>query len=570
MSKTGYPSIDKPWLRYYPEGVAEDRLPEKTIYEWMYENNKNYPNDIALVYMNKKITYEQLLKNIDIVEKALVFHGVKKGDIVTIAMPSTPEAVYCIYAINKIRAIANIIHPLAGVNEILNYLNEVKSDVFIMFTGTYNIIKDSLSKTSVKRAIVACPTESLGVVVQTLYKKKEKIKLGENVISWKTFVKSGKNIKSIVGENANCHDVSIMSHTGGTTGSPKCVMLTDYNINSVIWQIGCNMPHDRQESMLVCLPPFVNYSLTNCILEPLAFGFKTVLIPDYKADKFADYVKKYRFNHFNSIPPYWEALLHIEEIKTMDLSCLNYLFYGGDAMNPAIEEKVNELLLARGARRKINKGYGATEMTSAVTATFDDCNGKGSIGVPLPKMVCKVVDSDTYEELSYNEEGELCFSGPSIMVGYYQNQEATDEIIKVHKDGIRYIHMGDLGYISPEGIVYITGRIKRLMITKDNNGMATKMFPERIEKVINKHPAVEICCVVGKQDEFRVNIPKAFIVLTAQFTESEKIKQEIMNICRNELPEYMLPEEMEFRKSLPRTPRDKIDYKALQKEEEER
>lgn len=562
---TGYPSKDKPWLQYYPKEVINEEIPTCTIYEYLWENNKEHMDDIALLYFNKKVTYEQLFYNVDLVAKALIANGVKKGDIVTVAMPSMPEVVYCIYALNKIRAIANLIHPLAGEKEIVDYLNEVNSSLCIMFTGTYHIVKNSLNKTPVKKVVVAYPTESLGYVANSIYKLKEqKVYYDKKIISWKNFIKSGNGIQVFEHISSDCYETSIMSHTGGTTGIPKCVMLSDYNANSVIWQIGCNLPHERQEIMLVCLPPFINYSLTNAILEPLAFGFQVVLIPDYKPEKFGEYVRKYRFNHINSIPAYWEALLKCNDLNNTDMSCLNHIFYGGDVLNPAVEDKVNELLLSAGAQRKIAKGYGATEMTSAVTVTYDECNGIGSIGIPLPKMICKIVEPETFEELTYDKEGEVCFTGPSLMNGYYNNDEATNELIKVHPDGHKWVHTGDLGYVTNDGIIYITGRIKRIMITKGTDNIATKLFPNRIEMVIRKHQAVESCCVIGRHDENRINVAKAFIVLKSGCIESDEIKQEIINLCKNELPQYMWIEELEFRKSLPRTPRGKVDFRALE------
>ncbi|MCQ2478777.1 MAG: acyl--CoA ligase, partial [Clostridia bacterium] len=154
---TGYPSIDKPWLKYYTDEAINAPLPECTIFEYMYENNKEYPDDIALLYFNSKITYGELFRNIDKTAKAFTTIGVKKGDIVTVAMPSMPEALYCVYALNRLGAVANMIHPLASENEICHYLNEVKSTVFVMFTGTYELIKNALDKTSVKKAVVASP-----------------------------------------------------------------------------------------------------------------------------------------------------------------------------------------------------------------------------------------------------------------------------------------------------------------------------------------------------------------------------------------------------------------------------
>lgn len=557
-------SVDKPWLRFYSAESSTEELPRKTLYEYLVDNNKDNLDDIALIYFNKQITYKELFENIDRVELSLVGIGVKPGDIVTVAMPNTPEVVYTVYALNKLRAVANMIHPLASANEIVNYLNEVNSEYFIMFSGTYQLVKDYLAKTNVKKAVVAYPTESLGKFANFLAGRKEKIKFDEKIISWATFLKKGANAQLPANVAVDCFSMSIMSHTGGTTGFPKCVMLSDYSEISVVWQVGKSIEHKRQEIMLVCLPPFVNYSLTNGIFEPLSFGFKVVLIPDYKAEKFGEYVEKYRFNHINSIPAYWEALINIKGIEKVDMSSLSHIYYGGDAMNPQLEKDVNDLLHRCGAKTDIAKGYGATEMTSAVTVAFSECNEPGCIGIPLPKMICKIVDPEDYSEKTYMKEGEICFSGPSIMQGYYHNEEATNDMIKTHADGNRWLHTGDLGYVTEEGVIYITGRIKRLMITKGSDGNITKLFPVRVEKTIYEHSAVESCCVIGIKDEQRINILKAFVVLKPEYEESDLIRSELRELCINNLPDYMRPKWIEFREELPRTSRGKVDYKKLE------
>lgn len=566
---SGYPSIEKPWLKYYSQEAIASQMPQCTIYEYLWENNKDYPNDIALEYMGNKISYGELFQHIEECVRALTALNVKLGDIVTVALPSIPEALYMVYAINKLGAVANMIHPLAGEKELLNYLNEVKSKVAVIFEGTYGIIGKSIASTFVKKTVVVSAGDSLPFGIKQLYMLKNRLpKFAPDglFMNWKQFVAMGENTV-VEAVKKDCATVAIISHTGGTTGEPKGVMCSDRNINAEIWQIGCNLPHERQERVLVVLPPFINYSLVNAMLEPLAFGFSVILVPKYEPDKFDEYVRKYRPNHLNSIPAYYEACLSNEKLKKMDLSCLRYIFYGGDAMNVKKEEEVNALLKSCGATMELRKGLGSTEMVSAATVTYDDCNMPGSVGAPLVKVNCKIVEPGAFDELPYDKEGEICFAGETLMLGYYNNPQATEEIVKIHSDGYRWIHTGDLGYITKDGVLFITGRIKRIIMTKGKDGVVTKLFPDRIEKAVLRHPAVGLCCVIGVADAERIHYAKAVVVLNAGYEVSEEMTREIIENCKNELPEYMIPDAIDYRKDLPRTERGKVDYRALEKEE---
>lgn len=562
---TGYPSVDKPWLKYYSEEAINTSLPECSIYEYMWDNNKDYPSDIAINYMGRKITYKELFENIDKTASAFIKAGVKEKEIVTVALPSIPEALYCVYALNKIGAVANMIHPLAGKEETLNYLNEVKSRVAVIFDGAYDTIANDIDKTSVEKVVVASPADSLPFAIKIAYglKVKKPQLDGKQFVDWKDFVRAGREI-TIRTAKKDCHEMAIISHTGGTTGEPKGVMCSDNNINALIWQIGCNLPHVRQEKYLVVLPPFINYSLINSMLEPLAFGFQVILIPKYEPQKFAEYIEKYRPNHISSIPPYWETLLNDRKMLSVDLSCLNHIYYGGEGMSIETENAINELLISRGAKNKLCKGLGSTEMMSAATVTYDESNMPGSVGVPLVRVNCKIIGDDG-KLLHYKEEGEICFSGPTLMLGYYENKVATDEIVEIDSDGVPWLHTGDIGRITEDGLLFVTGRIKRIIMTKGRDGQVTKMFPDRIEKVIYKHQAVELCCVIGVANKERINYPKAFIV-TKEKATIDSIKSEIVDLCKQNLPEYMLPVEIEFRTDLPRTQRGKVDYRALEQE----
>ena len=565
--KIGYPSVDRPWHKYYSPEIINEPLPECSVYDFMVQNNKDYPSDIAINYLGNKITYGDLFRNIDKAAAAFLKAGVKEKEIVTVALPSLPEAIYCVYALNKIGAVANMIHPLAGKNETAFYVNEVKSRIVVIFDGAFDAVADVLPTTSAQKVIVVSVGDSLPLLKQAAYSLKvKKPKMTSPMFqSWKSFISEGANTP-VIAAARDVHDTAVISHTGGTTGEPKGCMISDYNITSEIWQVVKTMENKRQQTMLVVLPPFVNYSLVNAMLEPLCAGFITVLLPKYEPEKFPEYVEKYRVNHVNSIPAYWEALLTIPNIQKYDLSSLGFIFYGGEGMHKEKEDEVNRLLASCGAKVKIQKGLGMTELTSAATVTYESVNFLGSVGIPLAKMVVKVVDVDDGAEKTYGEEGELCITGPTVMRGYYHNKQATDDLIKTDENGVRWIHTGDLGRINQDGVVRITGRVKRIIMTKGSDGQVTKMFPNRIEKAIGNSGSVLQSCVVGVPDEQRINVPKAFVVLKPGVEKSDAIRQEILNNCKKMLPGYMVPEEIDFRDSFPRTPRGKVDYRALENE----
>ena len=562
---TGYPSIDKPWLQYYSEEAINASLPECTIYDYLYENNKNYPSDIAINYLGKKISYKELFENIDKTAAAFLKAGVREKEIVTVALPSIPEALYCVYALNKIGAVANMIHPLAGKEETLFYFNEVQSRIAVIFDNAFAAIANDIGKSSVKKVIVASPADSLPVTLKIAYKLKIKApKLDGNVFqSWKSFIREGNgmHVKAV---SKDCREIAIISHTGGTTGEPKGVMCSDYSLNALMFQIVCNFSYDRKGCSLVVLPPFVNYSLVEATLAMLAIGYNVVLIPKYEPNKFTEYIKKYHPTVVLSIPAYWNALLDGQE--KVDMSCFEHIYYGGEGMSEENENDINTYITNCGSSKKLCKGLGSTELMAAASQSFQECNPIGSVGIPLVKTNCMVEDPETGKELRYGEVGELCFNGPTLMLGYYNAPEATEEVIKTHPDGKKWLHTGDLGYINENGVLFVTGRIKRILITKGLDGQPTKMFPDRIEKSIYSHSAVELCCVVGVPDKKRINYPKAYVVLKPG-KNKDTIRYEILEVCKQNLPGYMVPEEIEFLIDLPRTARGKIDYRAMEEKE---
>ena len=561
------PSVVRPWLKHYSEATLKTVIPSCTLYDYLLECNQDYPDDVAILYQTVKVTYASLFLEIDRCARSLSALGVRRNDIVTLALPSIPEVLYLVFALNRIGAVANMIHPLASAEDTCHYLNEVGSKYFFMFTGTYAIMQHHLGRTHVEKAVVVSPAQALSPVIRWLYdmkNRKERVKDSASVMTWTTFIRRGQGADLPPSQRAD-GDWAIISHTGGTTGQPKGCVATNSNILANIFVQIADRPHQRQECMMATLPPFINYSLVNAMIEPLFCGFKTLLIPRYEPQKFVEYVNRYKVNHVYSIPSYWTALLSIPHIEDNDFSRFGFLVSGGEKLEVAVEREVNRIVRAGGSPVDLIKGTGMTEMVSGATATYPWCNPEGSVGIPGFMTNCRVVDVQTGEELSYNEEGELCFSGPTVMVGYYNNPEATADIIKTDADGTRWLHTGDVGYITEDGVVFITGRIKRLIMQKDNNGMVSKIFPERIESIISQMSAIEECCVVGKPHPDRISLPVAYVVLTpGTRQEGGAIAQAVVDWCRDRLPAYMVPVEVHVLDVMPRTDRGKIDYRSLE------
>ena len=565
---TGFPSVDKPWLKIYSEETANAKVPECSLYEFLVQNNRDHLQEVAINYLGREINYKTLFENIDKTAKAFVAAGVKKGDIVTVALPSIPEAIYCVYALNKLGAVANMVHPLAGHPDLIFYLNEVGSEVMVLFDATYQILSDYFKETKVKRAVVVSAGESMPFVIKRLYSlKNNKLNLPDNgfAVHWQNFIQAGANT-TLPEVKKDPATTAVISHTGGTTGSPKGCMCSDTNFNSMFVQVGNALNIRRGETQLAVLPPFINYSLCSAMLEPITLGVTCILVPKYEPEKFYEYAKKYKPNYVTSIPPYWEALLSIEKPKGMDLSFLRWPIYGGEAMAPQNEAAVNEVFRELGAPSPLFKGLGMTELISAATLTRDDSALFDSVGYPMPFVNCMIADPDTSKELPYNTEGEICFAGPTVMIGYYENQEATDDLIRTDENGVRWLHTGDLGTLDENGVLRITGRIKRIVMTKGKDGNVTKLFPVRIENVVNEHPSVRVSCVIGIPDEERVNYPRAIVELNDGVEPSDALANDIKRFCAEHLPDYSLPDEVTFTDMLPRTARGKIDYRALEEE----
>ncbi len=575
---TGYPTIDRPWEKFYTKEMLEKEIPKRTIYQDLYENNKDYLGSYSLNYFGRKITYQELFENIDVVSKALMRYGIKKGDIVTIASPTLPEVIYLFYALSRIGAIANMVDPRTSKEGIEDYLNEVQSNLFFIVDVAFPKVYDIKKTTSVKDIVTISPSDSLPFGLSLGYKAKETIenfknkdkKIKNDSINWKDFYKGGIEPGRFIYPEYEKDTPVVIVHTGGTTGKPKGVVLSNDNINAAsIQAIHCGIDFKREHNWLNIMPPFIAYGIGNGLHLPLVCGMEVILIPQFNPDEFDKLMIKHKPNHMVGVPSHYGSIIKSPRMKKQDLSYVIAPTVGGDKMDEKLEEETNKFLKEHNCSYKVTKGYGLTEVNAGVAiCTSNETNDIGSVGIPLPKTVISIFDPETCEELKYGELGEICITGPNTMLGYYKKEDETNKILKVHNDGKIWVHSGDLGYMTDEGKLFIIDRIKRMIIRHDG----FKVFPNLIEDVIMTHPNVKTCKVVGMPDleHSQGKLPKAYIVLKDEFVDLKVLEEEVFDLCKNKLPEYSQPVELEVKTVLPLTSIGKIDFVALENEAAEK
>lgn len=562
---TGYPSIDKPWLKYYSDEAINAPLPECTIYEYLWENNKDHLDDVALIYFGKKITYGELFENIDTIASALIFRGIKEGDTITLCTLTTPETIYCIYAAGKLGVLCNIVEPRVNAESIVMRINETNSKVLIILDVFYNKIKSQ--KINADITVITSLKQSMGMLTKigfslTKERKIPKVTYSKIMISWETFIQAPKaNEKATYKKNLPLAVI----YTSGTTGIAKGAVLSHYSVNAVPSQCRFPFPHSRGDRFFAIMPPFIAYGLVSGIHVPLSLGLTMVIVPMFVPQKFPDYILKYKPNFFLGVPSYYEYLLNSKKLKSADLSFIKVAGMGGDALNIKFEKMITDFLKSHNTRPIVYKGYGLTEMSGASVAVALSMKGDeyGALGVPYPKNTVSVFEPGTDKELKIGEQGEICVTGPGMMLGYYNNEEETEKILKYHSDGLRWAHTQDLGYVDADGLIYFVDRIKRMIVRPDGHNV----FPAQIEAVLLQHPSVEQCCVVGLKnpDSDNGRIPTAFVVLKEN-ARIDSSKTDLDAFSKERLPERDVAMQYHFIDKLPLTPVGKVDYRALEQQ----
>ena len=565
--------VRTPWKDYMGEVPMHLEYFDGSMFEAVEQIAKKYPGNIAFTFMGKSTTYRQMIREIEQCAKALKTIGVREGDKVTIAMPNCPQAIYMFYAVNLVGGIANMIHPLSAEKEIEFYLNASESVAAVTLDQFYNKFEKVRERTKVVNMIIASVRDALSPTIKAGYmltegRKIEKIPEDAPVIMWKDFMKLSHSCYyktyKVKREGA---DPAVILYSGGTTGTTKGILLSNMNFNALGLQtIAASgfSPIDGLK-MLSVMPVFHGFGLGIGIHTALIGGACCILVPKFNVNTYAELLIKKQPNIIPGVPTLFEALLRAEKLENADLSCLKGVFSGGDSMSIELKKKVDDFLKAHNASVQVRQGYGLTECVTASCLTPKDYNRVGSIGVPFPDTYYKIVKPGTTQELDANFEGEICVSGPSVMLEYVDNPEETHNTLRRHEDGRIWLHTGDLGKMDEDGFVYFSQRIKRMIITSGYN-----VYPGQLENIIDGHEKVLLSCVIGVKDPYKMQKVKAFVVLRPGYEPSDAVKQEILDYCRQHIAKYAMPYDIEFRPELPKTLVGKVAYRVLEEEEAER
>lgn len=542
-------------------------VPDVSMFGMLKIAAESQPDSLAYEYFGTKCTFGNLVKKIEEISGAYYALGVRKGDIVTIIMPNTPEAVISIYALNRIGAVANILHPLSAQEEIKNHINRVKSKVLLCVDICTEKISKIIDKTSVKKAIVASAGNSMPFVMKKLYALKciksfKYDKSDKRYLSWSEFAEKSRTVAEYSPKDSKNREVAVILHSGGTTGTPKDIMLSNYNFNAFGIQAVLTLRDVKAgDKILAILPIFHGFGLGVCVHVSFCFGACSVLIPQFNAKKFAGILKKYKPTMLFGVPTLYDALLKAKGTDKIDFSFLKYAVSGGDTLPEKLENSVNEFLAAHNSSIKICEGYGMTEGLAALSLSVGENYKSRTIGKPLIGTEMCVVEPGTTNVLPASEDGELCVSGPTVMIGYRNNPEETKNTLRVHADGKVWLHTGDMAAIDEDGFVHYKLRIKRMMITSGFN-----VYPTQIESVVEELDFVEKCVVVSVPHQYKKEVAKAYIVLKNGKEKSDETKEEIRAYCKKKLMHYSVPYKYEFVDLLPKTAYNKIDFMKLQKE----
>ncbi len=559
-----------PWLKLYGKRKKSLKYPSGSMYDEIRAAAEKYPEAIAYDYFGNKVTYGTFLAIIDRAAKSFVSLGAKKGDVISLCAPNTPEAIAVIYAINKIGAVANIFHPLSAPNEIRDYLNLAHSKIFVCIDIAWNNAKETLDQTEVAQTVIISPADSLPLFSFLGYKilqpKELRKTLGQilsknkHAIGWSGFLGRGQVVVGDAYEKMRPHDVAAIIYSGGTTGKSKGIALSNLSFNATAMQAKSILPDYVQpgNKLLGIMPIFHGFGLGIGFHAVLCGGVTVAMLPKFDAKRFDKILSENKPNLLVGVPTLFEAMLKNKRIRKMDLSFIKLTISGGDNMVLPLQKNVNEFLRDHGSSAQILQGYGLAESLSMTCVNLIDAHRDGSIGIPLADTFFKIVEPQTYIEKKTGEVGEIVISGPTLMEGYVDNAKETNETLQVHPDGRVWLHTGDMGYMDEDGFIYFSGRLKRLIVSSGYN-----IYPNEVEDVIMRVPEVLLATVVGVDDKYRGQIAKAFVVLKDSVKPSDRVREDIMQYCRKNLAKYKWPRRIEFRKTLPKTKVGKVAYTEL-------
>ncbi|MCP4723222.1 MAG: long-chain fatty acid--CoA ligase, partial [Desulfobacteraceae bacterium] len=556
---------NRPWFDHYTNVPYSLDYPKVTMYEAIMQSATRVPDKIAWDFMGTLCTYKKFAEAISLCADALADLGLKKGDTITISMPTSPGGIICFYAANKLGAVASMIHPLSTQSEIQFYLNLSNSSMALTLDAFYDKFAGIMEKTNCKKLILTRIGDYLSPIKQfgfwlTKGRKISKVPRDPRVFWWQDLMQGSfpKQKKAPMAPD----DTAVILYSGGTTGKPKGILLSNMNFISEGMMVAAWGKLDETDSILAILPIFHGFGLGVCVNAAFMGGAKSILVPQFTPQIVAKLIRTKKPSFIIGIPTLYAALNKNKDFKKADLACLKAAFCGADTLPRVVKEEFEAIVRSRGGDVKLLEGYGLTEAVTAIMAMPMGTYRQNSIGVPFSDMDAKIVKTDTTEQALPGEDGEICLSGPAVMKGYLNQKKETDKTLKTHADGKIWLHTGDIANQDEEGFFYFKLRQKRMIKSSGMN-----VYPAQVEDILFQHPNVADACVIGVPDKEQVERVKAFVVLKKGTIPDADMEKEIITHCRKDLIKWSCPRTIEFRESLPTTLVGKVAFKTLEDQE---
>lgn len=567
MNFTGYPSIDNIHNKDYSFFDRNPIIPDMSIYNTINMLSTFYRKEEAIDCLDLNVNYDEMINDTVLLSKAFKELGIKKGDIISVSMPNFYQGVIVYLAANRIGAVTTFINSMSSIEEVLGYLNEFESSLFINFDKDSEYNKKIKDNSKVKNIITLnkdeINTKNYGNITSSANGYMDDLFFSD-IGSIAKYYK--KPIYTLYGGKED----SLILFTSGSTGNPKSVVLTNQNIlaSGIYMKNTGRIKAKVGERCLVCVPFSYPYGFATSTIMSLICGRVAVLAPTLSKDNIRYYLSKNPNYVFGS--PALLELIKRNVKDSDDLSSIHTFVSGGDFLTVSQNKAGVEFFRKHGAETIICNGSGNAETVGTNTMAVGSINKPETVGRVLVGTKAIVVNPDTLEEVKYGEEGMLCISGKHVFKGYYKNEDMSRETKFVYK-GIEYYKTGNMGILDTDGYFTLTGRSSRYYIRSDLN----KVYLEHIQNVISLIDVVDSCCVVPKEDKDLLFTNKAYVVLKDGVLPSLEVSDYIMNMCYKplynsvtgemvQLKPFEVPESITFLDVLPRTKADKVDYTFLE------
>lgn len=556
---TGYPSIDKPWLKYYTEEAINAKTPKCNIYQNIYDGNADHPSDVALLFFGKKITYKQLFAEIDKTAKAFVTSGVQCGENVVLCMPAIPETIYAILALNRIGANAVMLNPLFTEEQLIARISETDAKLMVVVNELYGRVENVIPKTTIKKVVSCAAVNSLGAIIKLI----KKAKTIPGTTAWNIFLKQGKGANLIV-PKYEPNRPAIMVYSSGTTGASKGIQLTNDSVNSTITEgVQIGFEWQRGDRWFSQIPVWFSTGICAQTLVPLKYGITIILEPIYDFEVFYQHIIKYKPNFMITACGLLDYLM-TKQPKAEAYQGFKFLCAGGEYVTPSAEKKYNDWLKSNDNHYGFFKGYGMCECGGTVTASSPKSNAVGSAGIPTPNVVVSAFNLETGKECKYGERGEIRVQTPSRMLGYYKNPSATSEYFYNDEQGNIWACTGDMGYVTEDGSVYVDGRISSSYKNEANE----TIYLFDIERAVLDIEQVRQCkAVVSEINGKKTHVAHIVIIDGADKDVTLNATKEH---CVSKLPANHVPTLVKFYDTaLPVAPSGKLNVTEMEKDTED-